>query len=109
MANTKTTNLTCGKCSQSKSPDEFYKCSRRKTLKQANCKECSKKTNKEFRNNNPDYYWGTDLSYFKRNYARTMKYHSDYHYNLVLARVRTCTHCIHLMMIEVIIVKYPYI
>jgi hypothetical protein len=74
----KTTNLTCGKCKETKSPDEFYKCSRRKTGKQQNCKECSKKINKEFRNTNPNYYWGNDLSYFKRNYERTIKYHSEY-------------------------------
>jgi hypothetical protein len=76
MANT--TTLTCLKCKAIKSADEFYKCSRRHTGKQANCKDCSKKVNKEFRNNNPDYYWGTDLSYFRRNYVRTMKYQAEY-------------------------------
>ena len=78
MANTNTTTITCGKCNETKSADEFYKCSKRPNGKQYHCKECSKKTNKEFRNNNPDYYWGNDLSYFRRNYVRTMKYHSEY-------------------------------
>jgi hypothetical protein len=78
MANTNTNTLTCGKCKAIKSADEFYKCSRRKTLKQANCKICSKKINAEFRNTNPNYYWGGELSYFRRNYERTMKYHADY-------------------------------
>jgi hypothetical protein len=78
MANTKTTNLTCGKCKETKSADEFYKCSRRHTGKQASCKICSKKINAEFRNANPNYYWGDDTSYFRRNYIKTMKYHADY-------------------------------
>ena len=78
MANKLNTSITCLKCLESKSPDEFYKCAQRKNGKQGNCKDCSKQINKEFRNANPDYYWGTDLSYFKRNYEKTMKYHADY-------------------------------
>lgn len=78
MANNTTTLLTCGKCNESKSPDEFYKCSSRKNGKQANCKICSKKINKEFRETNPEYYWGNDLSYFKRNYQKTLDYHNEY-------------------------------
>lgn len=68
----------CGQCGKVKTKDQFYKSKREKDGLQVRCKECSKENNKIFRMKNPKYYWGTEDSYFVKNYDKTMEYASEY-------------------------------
>lgn len=70
---------TCTDCNISKGLDEFYKHPHAKYGRQNRCKVCSKRRNKRFMKNNPEYY-------SKYQYE---KYHNDEHYKLArLLRTR---------------------
>ena len=53
----------CKKCQKTKDESEFSKNSKKKDGLQAYCKECNKKTNKKFRDKNPQY-WSYETGYF---------------------------------------------
>lgn len=57
---------TCRTCNQTKDTSEFYVCRRRTDGLQYNCKDCCKIKGKEFREKNPDYYWGKNGYLTKR-------------------------------------------
>ena len=57
----------CIQCKETKSEKEFYKCKSRPTGLQAKCKTCQKIDGAKFRNQNPEYYNGSDESYFVKN------------------------------------------
>jgi hypothetical protein len=46
---------------------------------QRRCKDCSKINSKNFRKENPKYYWGKDESYFLVNKIKTKKYNRKYY------------------------------
>lgn len=56
---------TCNGCGEHKEPHEFSKCRRTNDGLQYKCKQCNKKTNKKFRNENPDYY-SYEVGYFSK-------------------------------------------
>jgi hypothetical protein len=64
----------CYLCKGYKPTTEYYKCITNKDGFQNRCKSCCKITNKDFRDNNPTYYWGTENSYFVKNYDMEMDY-----------------------------------
>lgn len=68
----------CSQCRKVKTTDQFYKSKREKDGYQIYCKDCSKENNKIFRMKNPNYYWGTEDSYFVKNYDETMQYAKEY-------------------------------
>lgn len=59
----KTTSKYCPKCETKKPASEFSKCNRRKDGLQYHCKDCNRKGNKKFREQNP-LYWDYEVGYF---------------------------------------------
>jgi hypothetical protein len=68
----------CSKCKVVKPIEEYHKSNREKDGKQNKCKECFKLINKQFREKNPKYYWGSEDSYFVQRYEETRKYTDEY-------------------------------
>jgi hypothetical protein len=68
----------CSKCRVVKPMEEFHNSSRARDGKQSKCKECFKKINKEFREKNPKYYWGSENSYFVERYEEIRLYSDAY-------------------------------
>ena len=69
-----TTLVTCSACSEEKATTEFYKCRSRKNGLQAKCKICCRIDGIQFRYENPQYYTGSDLSYFNKNSKQWQAY-----------------------------------
>ena len=69
----------CVNCFLVKPLTEFNLNSTSKDGKQRNCKICCRKLSKEFRKNNPKYYWGADNSYFVKNFYEKSNYNKKYY------------------------------
>lgn len=63
----------CTQCDLTKSKTEFYNNKSSKDGLQRTCKSCCNINSKKFRDNNPEYYWGTD-GYFTQRYEETLEY-----------------------------------
>lgn len=68
----------CNKCKLVKPMEEFHNAKKNRDGKQDKCKECFKIINKEFREKNPKYYWGTEDSYFVQRYDEIREYCDEY-------------------------------
>jgi len=68
----------CIDCGETKSEKDYYKCKSRPTGLQAKCKGCCKKDGLKFRNENPEYYTGTDESYFVKNKEQWNSYQRQF-------------------------------
>ena len=77
----------CNKCGMEKPLTEFYKNRTAKDNLQNKCKDCCKKNNKEFREKNPTYYWGTENSYFNRCYEETIEYQNNLYKKTDLCKI----------------------
>jgi predicted GIY-YIG superfamily endonuclease len=63
----------CPQCGENKPTTEFYKNKSSKDELQRCCKICCNFNSKKFRENRPEYYWGTD-GYFTTRYKETIEY-----------------------------------
>lgn len=70
-------NKVCKKCKLTKPVNEFYNNKTAYDGLQAKCKDCCKEANKQFHQKNPTYYWGSQESYFRKNYDKAIEYQRE--------------------------------
>jgi hypothetical protein len=69
----------CNQCHLWFEESNFHKRTKSPDGLQHRCKDCSKKNSKKFRVEHPDYYWGTDESYFVQNRDKLVVYEKEYY------------------------------
>jgi hypothetical protein len=72
---------TCSKCKQSKSLDEFGKCTQNRDGKNYWCRPCCRTSHKKWYDNNPDKARQHARDYYDKNREKARQYGRDYHAN----------------------------
>jgi hypothetical protein len=76
---TKINMKQCTQCHLWFDESNFYKMSCAPDGLQKRCKTCSKLNAKKYREEHPDYYWGTEQSYFVKNKEKLTQYSKEYY------------------------------